>query len=275
MSHKILCSVSVLTYNSQEHLAECLASITDFAEVCVVDGGSTDATLTIARQYGAKIFSQFDNPQDAGRIKNFGAMRERSMAFNTLDWILVLDSDEFLSPEAVREIREALRQYQTTPWVAFSLEYKTIVEGQKIEYAFHIPRYIRLFNKHSGIMWKKDKPVHEKLFVPKEIKVIALQHPFWGYVPSAKACRKKDAYYLSLAWSRMQQGVERGKRLEVLRAAGKNLLRAVWIALKSVVVYLRYGFQKSLPPHHVWRYVRYHLVISYFRIKQFFFPTIL
>jgi hypothetical protein len=48
----------------------------------------------------------------------------------------------------------------------------------------------------------------------------------------------------------------------------KNLLLAAVIIGKSIIVYALYGFKYSLPPNHVFRYVRYHLYIAYYRFLQ-------
>jgi len=58
---KIPASVGILTLNSGKTLRRALNSLTDFAEIIVCDGNSTDDTLEIAREYGAKIIRQYDS----------------------------------------------------------------------------------------------------------------------------------------------------------------------------------------------------------------------
>ena len=59
MNQKIPCSVGILTLNSGQALRRCLDSLKDFAEIIICDGNSTDNTLEIAREYGAKIVKQY------------------------------------------------------------------------------------------------------------------------------------------------------------------------------------------------------------------------
>lgn len=65
-------------------------------EIIVVDSGSTDRTLEIARVYGAKIFSE--------PWKGFAAQKNSAMEKASCDWVLQLDADEALEPELAEEI---------------------------------------------------------------------------------------------------------------------------------------------------------------------------
>jgi glycosyltransferase involved in cell wall biosynthesis len=102
-------SVIVLTYNEEIHLERLLKNIADFAdEIFIVDSFSTDKTLEIAKQYGAKISQhpfanqaeQFNWALDNLEIKN--------------DWILRLDADEYLTEELKNEISEVLFNMRTS-----------------------------------------------------------------------------------------------------------------------------------------------------------------
>jgi glycosyltransferase involved in cell wall biosynthesis len=96
-------SVIVPVRNEARNLPRCLDSLRAFGEVYVVDSGSTDETLGIAREHGAKVV-QFHY---AG-----GWPKKRQWAMNTLplayDWIFLLDADEVVTPELSAEIRRAL-----------------------------------------------------------------------------------------------------------------------------------------------------------------------
>lgn len=91
-------SLVVLTYNEANNIARCLDSVPFAAEKLVVDCGSTDATVAIARAHGARVVHQ--------PWLGFGAQRNAAAALAQHDWLLVLDADEFLSPELVAECRE-------------------------------------------------------------------------------------------------------------------------------------------------------------------------
>lgn len=97
-------SVIVPVRNEARNLPRCLESLRGFGEVFVVDSGSTDETIAIAREHGATVV-QFHY---AG-----GWPKKRQWAMNTLplayDWIFLLDADEVVAPELSAEIRQALR----------------------------------------------------------------------------------------------------------------------------------------------------------------------
>ena len=92
-------SVIVPTRNEAHNLARCLESLRGAAEIFVIDSGSTDATIDIARSYGARILERPFN--DFARQRNFGL---DSGEFRH-DWVLHLDADEIVTPEFVTELK--------------------------------------------------------------------------------------------------------------------------------------------------------------------------
>jgi glycosyltransferase involved in cell wall biosynthesis len=85
---KIPCSVLILTFNSGNSIDKCLASVRDFAEIIMSDGGSTDATLDIGEKYNCKIISQdkiFKNID--GSINDFSGLRNQLIVSANYDWV--------------------------------------------------------------------------------------------------------------------------------------------------------------------------------------------
>jgi len=96
-------SVVLITENEQANLAQTLESVMPLVangrgEIIVVDSGSTDRTLEIARSFGAKVFSE--------PWKGFAAQKNSAMDKATCDWVLQLDADERLERELATEILE-------------------------------------------------------------------------------------------------------------------------------------------------------------------------
>ena len=263
------CSVPILTLNSAEYLEKCLQSVKNFTDVFLFDGNSTDGTFAIAEKYHVPVYKQVDSKELNVKINSFAEMREKSVDLTREDWVLFLDSDEFLSPELTKEIEELLRG-NPDPSLAFSFSYKYIINGKVINHAYKSSEYIRLYNKKSGIIWDQHKLVHEKLKIPSTVRVIKLKNCFYGFVPAYGACIKKDKHYLSLVKKKILNKEKKVNYWEVLRSMLKNFFRAGKILLLSFLVWLRWGFRDSLPPHHVWRYVRYHLFLVYYRFLQLF-----
>jgi glycosyltransferase involved in cell wall biosynthesis len=97
---KIKLSLAMIVKNEARCLARCLQSVRGVAnEIVVADTGSTDDTVKIASEFGAKV-SRFD------WISDFAAARNFALAQTTGDWILILDADEWASKTLAQEIRK-------------------------------------------------------------------------------------------------------------------------------------------------------------------------
>ena len=105
---KIPCSIPILTLNSEKHLKQCLESVKDFDDAFLVDGNSTDKTLEIAKEFGVKVYKQVETDEPNVKIKNFTEVRIKAFNLTKYDWYLDLDSDEYLSENLVKKIREII-----------------------------------------------------------------------------------------------------------------------------------------------------------------------
>ncbi len=95
-------SLCMIVKNEEKFLPGCLASVKGLVdELIVVDTGSTDRTMDIAREYGAKIY---EHPWQ----NDFSLHRNQSIEYATGDWILILDADEELDPSEHGLIRNAI-----------------------------------------------------------------------------------------------------------------------------------------------------------------------
>ncbi len=100
MKHTI--SFVTSTYNEENNLAACLESVKDIVdEIIVVDGSSTDNTVKIAKEYGAKVVITTNPPI-------FLINRQKAIDLATKDWLLNLDADERLTPDLASEIKNEL-----------------------------------------------------------------------------------------------------------------------------------------------------------------------
>ena len=95
-------SIITSTFNEENNLADCLESVKNIAdEIIVVDGGSDDKTVEIAKKYGAKV-KVTDNPPI------FLINRQKAIDMASKEWILNLDADERITPELEKEIKGIL-----------------------------------------------------------------------------------------------------------------------------------------------------------------------
>lgn len=96
-------SVTLAVYNEEKVLARCLESIKEIAnEIVIVDGKSSDSTITIAKKYKAKIFSVPNDPI------NFHKQKKLANDKAVGEWTLQLDADEVVTPQLAKEILEKI-----------------------------------------------------------------------------------------------------------------------------------------------------------------------
>ncbi|MBI2099172.1 glycosyltransferase family 2 protein [Candidatus Uhrbacteria bacterium] len=257
---KIPCTACILTLNSGKTLERCLSGLVEFDEIVVMDGNSTDNTLEIAGKYGAAIYPQTETKEKNVKITNFIEVRNRLFSLPKNDWVFAVDSDEYVTPELVTAIRGIVSRNNILD--AALVNRKTVIGDKVIEYAFFYPDMpLRVWNRKGGIYYKSGggaKKVHEKPFFPDGINKIYLQEAIMSPWEDWESCLRKDNYYLELA----SGGVKSIPLPKRIKKAINNFLKAVYIALKSGVIYLKFGFRASLPPKYVWRFMRYHFILG-------------
>src|ERR1700741_3943909 len=94
-------SICIITYNEEANIGRTLASVEPLVadgkgEIIVVDSGSTDRTVEIAKSFGARVFVE--------EWKGFAAQKNFAINKATGDWILSLDADEELQPALIEEL---------------------------------------------------------------------------------------------------------------------------------------------------------------------------
>ncbi len=149
-------SVVLAVFNEAENLRACLDSVKDLAwEIVIVDGGSTDNTLKIAKAFNAKII-QTDNPPV------FHINKNKAIDAASGDWILQLDADEIVSGNLAKEIRIVvdLKSDINGYWIPR----KNLFLGKYLTKGGQYPDYtLRLYKKRQGRLPAKD--VHEQAAV--------------------------------------------------------------------------------------------------------------
>lgn len=149
-------SISLITHNEAANLPRTLASLRLISgveiEIIVVDSGSTDATLQIARSFGALVFEE--------PWKGFAAQKNSALSHATGDWVLSLDADEELSPGLTREIQSLLAT--NPPLAAYRVPRLNHFLGRPMRHGGYWPDpKLRLFRRSAARF--KERPVHETL----------------------------------------------------------------------------------------------------------------
>jgi glycosyltransferase involved in cell wall biosynthesis len=118
-------SVVVLTRDEELNIGRCLASLAWADQVIVVDSGSADETVEIARSLGAEVVQQ--------PWLGFSAQREFAMRHPDIghDWIYFVDADEWISPQLAAEVAERM---QVPECAAFAQRFRLVFQGTWIRH---------------------------------------------------------------------------------------------------------------------------------------------
>jgi glycosyltransferase involved in cell wall biosynthesis len=99
---KLPVSVFIITKNEEEHIEKTLKSVSLFDEVILVDSGSTDSTLDIAKRYGTKIYTH--------SWQGYAKQKQYAMSLCSNEWVLNLDGDEQVNPSLINAFKEIIEQ---------------------------------------------------------------------------------------------------------------------------------------------------------------------
>lgn len=141
-------SLVLIVKNEEENLPRCLESFKDIVqEIVVVDTGSVDKTVEIAKSFGARVeYYAWNN--------DFAEARNESLKYATCDWILRTDADEYIEdtekPKLLHAVTSGVAEIYICPTLSGTAE-KDVIVGENV----------RLIKNHLGI--KYESPIHENV----------------------------------------------------------------------------------------------------------------
>lgn len=230
---KLPVSVHVLAWNSAQTLEPALQSVRDCAEIMVIDGGSTDETIAIAERFGARVIPQRMPGGQGKPLRDFSAARNVGLMHATQPWILCLDSDEEMQPQAMEEISAIVRG--GGPAVAYRVPRRyRLPTGAIVDRASTYPNE-RVYFFHRGAVEQWEKPVHERVIVKSDTEVLRLQHGSVAPLPPLPVFYGKLGQYLAIETAQSEgKGYLHWLTRRVLHTLKGRLvaaLRLLWIWL--------------------------------------------
>ena len=169
-------SLSMIVRDEEKSLPSCLESVQGFVdEIVILDTGSIDNTVGIAKSFGARV-EKFMWTGD------FAPARNAALQLVTGDWVLVLDADEQLRNECINELKRLM-----------SIEEALLVNLLRYEKGSSMSPYSsvsRLFRRHSQIYWSL--PYHS--MVDKSVKEILTDNPSWRIFNCSEPALIHDGY---------------------------------------------------------------------------------
>jgi tetratricopeptide (TPR) repeat protein len=170
-------SLCIIVKNEEDFLPRCLESVKHCVdEIVVVDTGSTDSTVEIARQYTDKVYF---HPWEG----DFSKHRNQSIDYATKDWILILDADEVLLTECRKTIREAIKDESIDSVYVIVRSAFDESRGEAVHNS------VRIF-RNNGVIHYEGR-VHNRLVGEKASKMYPITILHEGYNLSPEEGRKK------------------------------------------------------------------------------------
>lgn len=157
-------SATIITFNEGKKIAACLASLQGVAdEVIVLDSFSTDATVSICRQFGAKVHQQ--------TFAGYGQQKNDAAAKASFDYILSIDADECLSATLQHSIT-ALKKAGMQG--VYSMNRLNSFYGYELRHGNVYPDNMKRLYNRRHVRWSL-RLVHETLDIPADIPVTLLK----------------------------------------------------------------------------------------------------
>ena len=202
-------SAVVITRNAAAQLADCLASLAFCDEIVVVDSGSTDDTLNVARAAGARVIEQ--------AWLGYGPQKHYAVAQARHDWVLCVDADERVEPRLRDSIQRELRSPRAK---AYMMARCNRFLGRWLRHGEGYPDWsLRLFDRRAA-QWSQDS-VHEKVETVTEVARLEgdLLH---DSADSLEGYLDKQNRYTSL---QAQNLLQRGRKASALHLVVSPLAR--------------------------------------------------
>ncbi len=248
-------SIVLATFNEEQNLRNCLESVKDIAwEIVIVDGGSRDKTIEVAKEFGAKII-QTNNPPV------FHINKNKAIDASHGDWILQLDADELLTHELVAEIKKVVNSNSDINGYWFPR--RNFFLGRYLTKGGQYPDYtLRLYRKGKGRLPAKD--VHEQAEVLGRVGYLKndLLHlrdkKFSDYI-------KRFNRYTDLLASQLQ---DKGIKISIFSFISYIFIKSIYWFFK---VYIRHkGFVDGFPGFVFAFFSSLRFPVAYFKLWRLY-----
>lgn len=201
-------TVVILTKNEELNIVEVVKNARLLTnKVLIVDSGSTDKTVELAKENGALIvYREWDN--------DFSAQRNFALEHVDTEWLLYLDADERFNKELCCEIRKVVKGNKN---IQCSIKRKSIAFGKEFNYGVLSPDYVPRLFKTSHVKW--ENKVHERPVCNDKIIVLDGYIQHYTYTSWEQWLRKFNQY--TSIWAK--DAFEKGKRVKIIDAFGHSI----------------------------------------------------
>jgi glycosyltransferase involved in cell wall biosynthesis len=239
-------SAAIITKNEEDKIADCIESLSFADEIVVVDSGSTDRTVDLARARGAKVVHN-KWPGHVGQ-KNF------ALDQTTGDWTICLDADERVSKKLREQILIALENPKADGYAIPRLVY--YINRWILHCGWYPARKVRLVRKGRG-RWGGENP-HDRLFVEGRVDNLRGDIYHLSFDDVSEHLRTINSFTDIAADERVGKGETAGYASMTLRPVGAILK----------MYFLKRGFLDGIPGLIVSALSAYHVFCKYMKIWE-------
>lgn len=248
-------SAIIINKNEGNFLRDCLESVKWTDEVVFLDGGSTDESLEIAREYKAKVYMQ--------KTKNFAGWRTEAIDLAKGDWVFYIDADERVTPLLKKEIEAEINK-ESQLFSCFALPRRNFLLGKELRHGGWYPDHVkRLFLRKNLERWLGE--LHEEPVFKGEMG--KLVNPMVHLQPEtlepalAKSIRwsgieanliYQSGHPLITWWRVLRMGLttlfERLIKKQGYRDGVEGFIESIYQAFHTMLVYLKLWERQDIPP---------------------------
>jgi glycosyltransferase involved in cell wall biosynthesis len=196
-------SVVIVCKNEADVIAGTLRSLLGLTDdIVVYDNGSTDDTVTIARQFPVRVYE--------GSWEGFGKTKNKAIALAKYDWILSLDADEAID----EKLMNSLLTLSLNNNIMYKIKFKNFFGDKWLKYGeWGNDWHIRFFNR-KRVNWD-EAPVHEELVYPEGTRIVKLKGSILHY--TATNLEKYKSKLMNYAELNAKKYYENGKKAGALK----------------------------------------------------------
>lgn len=214
----------ILTYNEAAHIVACIDSVRFADAVVVIDSGSTDATVSLARAAEAEVITRLFDDYAGQRNAALAAVAGRA------DWVLFVDADERVTPELAAEVRAVITRDDHAGW---QIPRHNIIFGRQTRGAGWYPDYQTRLLRVGRAQYDPARKVHEVVLLDGPLGTMTQPFIHYNYATVAQFHEKQRRYSAYDARMLYEQGIRPKPRNYVLQP-----LRQFWwrfVTLKGYV----------------------------------------
>ena len=205
-------TVVIIALNEAHNIEDCIRSVLFAQQIVVLDGGSQDQTVAIAKALGAQVEANTD-------WQGFGYQKNKALSYAKNKWVLSLDADERVTPELAQELILAIHNSdKSESALAFEIPRLTEFCGQMIRHSGWTPDYVTRLWLNGKAQFSPDL-VHERLLT-SDLKVLKFNSPLlhYSYPTPAHYWEKLSKYSQAWALQRYTKGIKTSMTRAVLSA---------------------------------------------------------